>query len=258
MKKTVIYIIIAVLVVGGIIALMVMRSSSTTKGLEIVVKPTASPALLDIDEVRDLIEEDFPGIEGYRVKDVKSKEVAAAVMRSPYVRKANVTTTVGGKVSVIVELQEPVVRMFYQGNEFYLSHEGTCMPLNPSHYCHVLVGSSNWAEPHVNRVSRIDLKDTSNIENSEGLTKIWTLACFLADHPRYNGVFDQVALSEEGDLLLVPKLGSVIVNMGDEHDLEGKFENLWVMFDQGIDKVGWDAYKVISLKYKGQVVCTKR
>lgn len=258
MKKTIIYIIIAIVAVGGIITLLTVRRASTTQGLDIMIKSNGNMALLDSDEVRDLIEEAFPGIESYRVKDIKCKEVAAAVQCSPYVRTVNVSTTVGGKVSVVVEPHQPVVRMFYQGNEFYLSHDGTCMPLNPNHYCHVLVGSSNWAEPHVDRVSRIDLKDTANIENSVGLTKIWTLACFLADHPRYDGVFDQVALSEEGDLLLVPKLGDLIVNIGDEQDLDHKFENLWVMFDQGINQVGWQAYKTISVKYKGQVVCTKR
>lgn len=88
--------------------------------------------------------------------------------------------------------------------------------------------------------------------------KIWKLASFLHDNPKYGDVFDQVYVGEKGDLYLVPKLGTTTINIGDTTLLEQKFRNLWSFFDQGISQVGWDTYSSINLKYRGQVVCTKK
>ncbi len=41
-------------------------------------------------------------------------------------------------------------------------------------------------------------------------------------------------------------------------DYETKLQNLKLFYDQAIPIVGWEKYSVISLKYKNQIVCTKK
>lgn len=84
------------------------------------------------------------------------------------------------------------------------------------------------------------------------------MASFLHDNKQYDDVFDQICIDNAGDICLVPKLGDMTVVVGDTNDLDKKFENLWAFFEQGISQTGWDTYSVINLKYRDQVVCTKR
>ena len=56
---------------------------------------------------------------------------------------------------------------------------------------------------------------------------------------------------------LIPRVGSQVIELGDADNLEEKFENLKLLYLEGFNKIGWNKYERISLKYKNQVVCTK-
>jgi len=256
-KKNILYIVLALLLVGGVVTLHQVRRNSVLRGLEVRIETGGPFRLITSEEVETLLLDDMPGLMSQTVKEVDRDAVAATVGQNPYVKEVDVDVSNGGRMELLVFQHQPVVRMFYQDNEFYLSYEGTVMPLAPQHYCNVLVGSSDFREPVAKQLSALDLQDTLASQHPQSLMAIWTLSRYLYDHPAYGEVFDQVYLSPEGDLCLVPKLGSLQVVVGDTSRLDQKFENLWAFFDQGISQVGWDAYKVISLKYNDQVVCTK-
>lgn len=248
-------ILIVVLLVVIVVVVHLIRRNATMRGLECNVTTTGA-TLLTSAEVDSLIHVHYPLFDQTKVKDIDKDGIKSALEKNPYIDQATVEVTSGGKVLVDVIQHTPVVRMFYQGNEFYLSREGTCMPLAPQHYCNIMVGNSDFKEAPVKKLSSLQLTDTSNHQRPQGLQKIWTLSSFLFDNPKYGDVFDQVYLDEKGDLYLVPKVSSLYIQVGDTTHLQTKFENLWAFFDQGINQVGWDAYSAISLKYKGQVVCT--
>lgn len=228
------------------------------RGLECSVSRDGTAVLLTPDDVDSLLLSAFPGLKKTDIKDLDRKAVEEHLRQHPYVADAEAHVTTGGKLTVAVRQHTPVVRMFYQGNEFYISRQGTCMPLSAKHYCHVLVGSTSFEEPRLKHPQALDLADTSNHRQPVSPLKIWVLASFLNDNPQYGDIFDQVNVGEKGDLFLVPKLGDLTVNVGDTSQLDRKFRNLWSFFDQGISQVGWDTYSSISLKYNGQVVCTKK
>ena len=46
--------------------------------------------------------------------------------------------------------------------------------------------------------------------------------------------------------------------IGEVYNLESKFNKLMLFYEEGLSKTGWNEYKTINLKYKDQVVCTKR
>jgi cell division protein FtsQ len=45
---------------------------------------------------------------------------------------------------------------------------------------------------------------------------------------------------------------------GTGDDIEIKFEKLMLFYKEGLSRVGWDKYSTINLKYKNQIVCTKK
>ncbi|MBR0362701.1 MAG: hypothetical protein IIX38_02770, partial [Alistipes sp.] len=69
----------------------------------------------------------------------------------------------------------------------------------------------------------------------------------------------QILLSGGGDrgmeLRFVPRSGNFVVDLGAPSDYDTKLSNLYRFYNKGLDNVGWDKYRSISLRYEGQVVC---
>ncbi len=63
-------------------------------------------------------------------------------------------------------------------------------------------------------------------------------------------------MDPQGDVELFPKVGNHVILMGRVSDLEDKFQRLYVFYRMGLNKVGWNKYNVINIKYKNQVVCS--
>lgn len=57
------------------------------------------------------------------------------------------------------------------------------------------------------------------------------------------------------ELSFVPRQGRFIVDLGTATELDSKLANLRRFYDNGLDKIGWNKYSHISLRYQGQVVC---
>jgi len=53
-------------------------------------------------------------------------------------------------------------------------------------------------------------------------------------------------------------VGAHIIEFGDINAHEEKFDKLYALYSQGLKREGWNKYIRINLKYKEQVVCTKR
>lgn len=251
-------IIILVLLIAIVFTFHIVRRNSTMRGIESSVENVRGCTLLTPSDVDSLLLQSSPSLLKTDIKDIEKKALRKHLESHPYVLKASVGLTTGGKLQVKVTPRVPVLRMFYQDNEFYISREGTIMPLCRNHYCHVMVGNSLKDEPTQNRLTTLHLDDTNNYERPQTLIKLWTLASFLYDNPQYGELFDQATLDSNGDLQLSPKLGDFTVIVGDETQLEQKFENFDAFLKQGVSQVGWDTYSTINLKYRNQVVGSRK
>lgn len=253
------HIIIFLMLVAVVVAFHIVRRNATMRGIETTVSSSGTSSLMTADDVDSIIVASYPDIMKTDIKDVDKKGIRKILAKHPYVQEVEVGMSTGGKLTVDVLLRQPVVRMFYQDNEFYLSRQGTFMPLSRNNYCNILVGSCETKQPRLLRPTALNLTDTSIRRQPSAIMKIWTLAAYLYDNPEYGEIFDQVCIDSNGDLVLVPKLGNTTVIVGDTTLLQEKFENLWAYFDQGARQVvGWDTYKTISLKYRNQVVCARK
>lgn len=59
-------------------------------------------------------------------------------------------------------------------------------------------------------------------------------------------------------LHLVPRSGSFVIDFGELANVDAKLRKLTKFYRDGLRNVGWDEFSVVSVAYKGQVVCKKR
>ena len=63
--------------------------------------------------------------------------------------------------------------------------------------------------------------------------------------------------SGDPEIELVPRAGDHTVLLGSLDDVDEKLERLLSFYENGLRNIGWESFRTISVKYKGQVVCTK-
>ena len=147
---------------------------------------------------------------------------------------------------VRADQRKPVARLFYDNAEYFIDDEGVLLPMSRLGDCDVLVATGDFTEPL--RLDSLNLQ----------VTLLAQLAAYLDKHPDYLDIIDQIHVERNGELMLSPKLGDHVVELGDLTGLDDKFDRLINFYRRGMPRAGWNTYSKISLKFKGQVVCTKK
>jgi cell division protein FtsQ len=236
----------AVVLTVLVIVANVARSRSQVRGIEVAIRYDGIPHLVSDQTVVDTVLRRMPNLMQLSVKNVDCKRVASAARRVPFLTRVSSSVSVGGKVVVRAEQRRPIARLYYGNREFYIDCEGVLFPPSPIGHCDVLVAGGDFTEP-----LRLDSLNAQ-------AKALWKLACFLDEKKKYSTLIDQIYIERNGDMMMVPKVGDHVIELGTIDDLDNKFSNLLTFYLNGMPRAGWNTYSKISLKFKGQVVCTKK
>jgi cell division protein FtsQ len=88
----------------------------------------------------------------------------------------------------------------------------------------------------------------------KGLIKI---ATYVDKDAFWKAQIEQIFVSNEAELVLVPKFGNHTILFGKVDDMEIKFEKLLVFYREALNRLGWNKYKVIDIRFNNQVVAKK-
>lgn len=190
------------------------------------------------DEMNDLVLSKYPGLLGGHIQDVDCQQMELFFMKHPAIENCEVFVTYGGALHLNVTQREPLVRIFDNNTSYYLDMKGDKMPLFKHHTAHVLVVNG-----FVKRLS--SMEDLMAIATTLYQDKFW------------KAQIEQIYVDKKGELTLVPRVGDHVVEFGAIENTESKLRNLKALYKNGWDTREWNLYKKVSLKYKGQVVCTK-
>ena len=239
-KKTKIIAIVAVvLLVVLIVAANMWRGQSRVRSVRVNIDYSGCDTLVTEEQVVELILAAMPTITTHELRDVDLQEVERVAATSPYLHQPDASTTIGGDVIVYAEQRRPIVRVCTPRGQCYYDTDHQPLPLGKVGNSDVIVANGN-------------------LRQKSKLGEVLSLASYLDGHRDIGILFDQIYCDDQGDLFLTPKLGNHIVQVGDTSNLDQKFHNLLAMYTRGLPLMGWDTYSIISLKYRGQVVCTRK
>ena len=93
----------------------------------------------------------------------------------------------------------------------------------------------------------------------EDFSKLINFVEQLRNDPFWGAEVVQIELTGGGDTPLqvsfIPRSGSFVVDMGEVERMDEKLAMLTTFYDKALREVGWQRYRHISLRYRGQVVC---
>ncbi|MFK8103261.1 MAG: cell division protein FtsQ [Saprospiraceae bacterium] len=226
------------------------KRSTITAEVVITIKdlPDGS-SLLNKQDVRLKIERHFGyHLEGVPLGQLDVERVERVLEEDPFILDANVFVDAKSRANIEVSQRMPILRLIDKNTQhYYLDKSGRQMPLSEHFTARVLVATGNIPPytPEFDQRKRHVLKDLF------ALTKDILADDFMRP------LVEQIYIDEEGEFILIPKIGKHKIVVGDYENAAAKIENLKHFYKEGIPYEGWRKYKIINLKYKDQIVCTK-
>ena len=239
-KSKILTIVVALLLVAVVVIANRWRNQSPVRDIEVKIDYQGSDTLIDPIQVTALIDKAMPQIRTTRIHDLDLHNVEKAAAQSPYLEGCEASTSISRAVVLYAVQRRPIVRVMTESAEYYLDSEGHRLPVSRRGDCNVIIAGGSIPE------------------KGKGLDDVLALARYLDEHETLAPLFDQIYRDSKGDLYLTPKLGSHNVLVGPPDNLDEKFHNLMVFYTRGLPLAGWDTYSQISIKYRGQVVGTRR
>jgi len=236
---------------GGIVALMgfIQVKKSDAKCTDIKVIIPGIESFIDRHEVDKIIRMNLGRLVGQKLNEIDIHKLENILKANPYIQAAKVYADMDGVISIMVNQREPILRIInVGGQDFYVDKEGLKMPVSASFTPHVVVANGFILEGFSGKV------DTLKTEIGKGL---YAAALFIKKDTLWNEQIEQLYVNEQREIEMVPRVGNHKIVLGNADSLDTKFRNLLVFYKKALPKVGWDAYKTISIKYTNQIVCEK-
>ena len=215
--------------------------------MDVILSDTILHHFVTPADVRNMLEEDDFQIQGYPIDEINTRQLEATLENNAYIKNAELSTDISGRLEVNVEQRIPLVRIMPYGKRgYYLDTEGEMLPLSDQYTPLILLASGNILFPG------------ENSKANKQLEEIFRFCTYLSEHPLWKEQIVQIYVNKSGEYELIPRVGAHHILMGGMEKWEIKLRNLELLYKQGLSRYGWNSYGTINLKYTNQVICTKR
>jgi len=236
------------------------RNNTPCKSVDIIITEKGSDLFITPDEIRALILKDQGVVEGKTMNKINLLEMEQMLKDNPYVTKAQVYATLDGDIKIKVTQKNPIARIVDENDEsFYIDSAGYFMPLTDNCTPRVLIVNGLISDSYT-------LNYKNNAKKMEGdttvhslLPSIYKIASYINHDPFWKAQITQVYVDTAKEFILIPRVGGQHILLGDTTNLKPKFDKLLTLYKEGFNKNGkWNEYTTINLKYKHQIICTKK
>ena len=189
----------------------------------------------------------------------KLNELEKIIRNHPDIETAEIYKSINGKLNVEVVQRKPIVRIFSAQESYYIDENGKLMPISKRFTARVPVVSLQTEEPYgtwykYTFASQIP----DSLAQKTHLDEAFKIARFIRNDDFLKAQIEQLFVNKDLDWVLIPKVGNHTIVLGSAEDLNAKFKKLKLFYKKVMKNVGWEKYRSVNLKYKNQVVCTKK
>lgn len=234
------------------------QKSMLCKEVNVVMLDTSAQTFIDPADIKEIIRNKFGALEGKTMGGINISLLENIINANPFVAKAEVFSSVDGKITIEVKQRTPVLRIINHYDEsFYIDDAGVFMPLSEKCAARVPIANGyifdRFSEGRVTRYKNEQADDST----LHMIDRIYHIAEFIQRNEFWRAEVEQIYVNPEVDIELVPRVGNHTVILGDDRQLAEKMEKLRLFYKQGMKDKGWNNYETINIKFKDQVVCSK-
>lgn len=241
-KKVLSWILLAVLVAyvvaAGVWANAEARKNSC-RGISIEIVDSDSADSISSKGVMAVLKKYPEKIVGAQIPSINTRKIEHHLRTFPQFEDVVCNFSTDGRLHVKVTPMVPELRVFEDSVSYYINKDGKKMPSKASFFVDVPVASGRFS-------------DKFPAKNILPVTR------FIASDPTLSGLVGMVYADSPDNIMLIPRIHGHVINFGDTTRLVEKRDALVAMYRKVMPYKGWEEYDTISVKYKGQIVATRR
>lgn len=230
------------------------------ENVNISIKDSANSKFIEPQEVIGLLKTMELKLWGYPLYDIPAADVESTVQTNmPFANEVVAWSDIHGDFHIELTQRNPIARVVTRtGQSYYMGRNGHILPLSPNYSARVPVVSGDIyqklpASPNITIDSLVKIHGSDNTI----LDEVYQMASYINNDSLLKRQIEQIHVIKN-EFELIPKVGTHTIEFGTVDDLLNKFFKLKVIYYKGFSNLGWNKYSRINLKFKNQVVCTKR
>ena len=209
------------------------------RGVDLHITDSLHFDLINEEMVMTVLQEHSIDPVGLPLNEIDPEEVEAILLMHPLVGKAQCYKTGGDLLRINLSSKVPLVRvMNNRGQDFYVDSRGEILSQ------HSLAVQLPVATGYIDR--RFAANELLQVVRALDCSEFW------------KAQVEQINVTRDEQIELVPRVGDHLLILGTAENVEDKLARLMNFYEKGLDNVGWNKYRSISVAYDNQVVCKKR
>jgi cell division protein FtsQ len=232
------------------------------QSLDIQVDQNGDLYFLDRNDIEKLIKSRGDSIQGEPKASLNVTALEKALNSHADIANAEVSVSIDGKVKVRITQRKPIVRIINEtGDSYYMDDEGKLMPLSDKYTAKVLIANGKIPESYGKHYKQTmeDIAKDSSVKAHSMLDEVFAMATYIEKSEFWSAQIQQIYINDDKEMELVPMVGNQKIIFGDTTAMDEKFKKLLTFYAQGLNTTGWwNKYATINLKFKNQIVCTKK
>lgn len=239
-------VIFSLLLVAYLVVALTATSSSASDmkctGMKLIVDDTSPHPFVTRGELMRELDSLPDRARGLRISDINPWELRNRLIAIDKIEDVEVVTFTDGKIEIRVTPIIPVARIFDGNSSYYINRSGKRVTANARYHKDVPIIRGHFTG-HDSVMSPLDLLPLIDRISADSL---------------WSRFFTMIDVNPSGDVVLIPTIREHVVNLGEPVDIDDKLERLHRFYTKVLSKRGYESYDTLSLKWRGQLVATRR
>lgn len=216
------------------------EENDTFGAVQIDIVDTEGRGFITADEIYSALDRHFGDMNAVRRGDFNTltcQEILGEINR---VERVKCLILNDGTLRITVDPIDPVARVFEPSGSVYVNAEGKRVDALAAYHVDV---------PVVTLTHRAD---------SATVGYLMPLLRAVKTNANANAIVSTIRIDSRGDIIIIPNIIGHVINFGDTTLIDNKFARLQTFYRDVMPVRGWSAYDTVSVKWRGQIVATRR
>lgn len=243
MRKTVAKWLILILLIGYACGVTIWAHGESRRhgcsGIEVTITDTTSADSVTQHGVMEELARYPRKIVGQPIETIDTRHLEKYLSGFSNFEEVECNITTSGKLNVNVQPMVPAIRVFDGDKSYYINKSGKVIASKPNFFVDVPVVTGNF--------------------NSEFTPlQVLPVVKFIERDDVLSKLVGMIEAKDADNLMLIPRINGHVINFGDTNHLAEKRRALLTVYRKVMPYKGWNEYDTISVKFRGQVVATRR
>lgn len=190
-----------------------------------------------------------------QISNVDMLRVNKMLTDNPWIEQGSAYINLNDTLVINAREYEPVLRVYgIDGRSVYVAADGVIIPSSPHYTPHLIIASGNFNLPMPDK----NAHTTDTVYGQSGIASALVIAQAVTHDDYLKSHVGQIYKNADNDFELTVNNLPAKVIVGDTVNLDDKLSRLKTLLEKFINTEELTGYKSLDLRYKNQIVCTKK